>query len=152
MNEKNSNFIITDDKDVRKTLMSWNLLEIHNNDGMYVFVNEPKKLQANFEKLNIEFEREKRFEDCKDVNTLPFDTYIKSLNLVIEFDGSQHFKPSFGNDAFGSIIYHDTIKNAYCEDNNINILRIPFWEFRNMEEIIKKKIDELIKTFDGQVS
>ena len=55
MNEKNSNFIITDDKDVRKTLMSWNLLEIHNNDGMYVFVNEPKKLQANFEKLNIEF-------------------------------------------------------------------------------------------------
>ena len=45
MNEKNSNFIITDDKDVRKTLMSWNLLEIHNNDGMYVFVNEPKKLR-----------------------------------------------------------------------------------------------------------
>lgn len=55
MNEKNSNFIITDDKDVRKTLMSWNLLEIHNNDGMYVFVNEPKKLQANFEDLKIEF-------------------------------------------------------------------------------------------------
>lgn len=38
MNEKNSNFIVTDDKEVRKTLMSWNLLEIHNNDGMYVFV------------------------------------------------------------------------------------------------------------------
>lgn len=55
MNEKNSNFIITDDKDVRKTLMSWNLLEIHNNDGIYVFVNEPKKLQANFEDLKIEF-------------------------------------------------------------------------------------------------
>ena len=55
MNEKNSNFIVTDDKEVRKTLMSWNLLEIHNNDGMYVFVNEPKKLQSNFEKLNIEF-------------------------------------------------------------------------------------------------
>lgn len=55
MNEKNSNFIVTDDKDVRKTLMSWNLLEIHNNDGMYVFVNEPKKLQANFEDLKIEF-------------------------------------------------------------------------------------------------
>lgn len=55
MNEKNSNFIVTDDKEVRKTLMSWNLLEIHNNDGMYVFVNEPKKLQANFEELKIEF-------------------------------------------------------------------------------------------------
>ena len=104
------------------------------------------------EKLNIEFEREKRFEDCKDVNTLPFDTYIKSLNLVIEFDGEQHFKPNFGDTAFNEIIYHDAIKNAYCEDNNINILRIPFWEFRNMEEIVKNKINELIKTSDGQVS
>ena len=103
-------------------------------------------------KLNIEFEREKRFKECKDVNTLPFDTYIESLNLIIEFDGEQHFKPNFGDTAFNEIIYHDAIKNAYCEDNNINILRIPFWEFRNMEEIVKNKINELIKTSDGQVS
>lgn len=72
--------------------------------------------------------------------------------LDIEFDGSQHFKPNFGDVAFGEIIYHDAIKNAYCEDNNINILRIPFWEFGNMEEIVKNKINELIKTSDGQVS
>ena len=36
--------------------------------------------------------------------------------------------------------------------DNINILRIPFWEFGNMEEIVKNKINELIKTSDGQVS
>lgn len=53
---------------------------------------------------------------------------------------------------YNEIVYHDTIKNAYCEDNNINLLRIPFWEIDNMKEIVKNKIDELIKTFDGQVS
>ena len=103
-------------------------------------------------KLNIEFEREKRFKDCKDVNTLPFDTYIESLNLIIEFDGEQHFKPKFGEKEFYEIVYHDAIKNSYCEDNNINLLRIPFWNIDFMEEIVKNKIDELIKTFDGQVS
>lgn len=55
MNEKNSNFIFTKDKETRKILMSWGLLEIHNNDGEYVFVNEPKKLHAEFKKMNIEF-------------------------------------------------------------------------------------------------
>lgn len=55
MNEKNSNFIYTTDKETRKILMDWGLLEIHNNDGEYVFVNEPKKLKLNFEKMNLEF-------------------------------------------------------------------------------------------------
>lgn len=55
MNVKNANFISTRDKEVRKILMDWGLLEIHNNDGEYIFVNEPKKLQLNFEKLNLEF-------------------------------------------------------------------------------------------------
>lgn len=104
------------------------------------------------QELEIDFKREKRFKDCREVNTLPFDTYIESLNLIIEFDGEQHFKPKFGEKEFNEIVYHDAIKNAYCEDNNINLLRIPFWEIDNMKEIVKNKIDELIKTFDGQVS
>ena len=103
-------------------------------------------------KLNIEFEREKRFKECKDVNTLPFDTYIESLNLIIEFDGEQHFKPKFGEKEFYEIVYHDAIKNSYCEDNNINLLRIPFWNIEFIEEIVKNKIEELMKTFNGQVS
>ena len=28
------------------------------------------------------------------------------------------------------------IKNKYCEDNNIKLLRIPYWEFKNMRKII----------------
>lgn len=55
MNEKNANFIVTTDKETRKLLMSWDLLEIHNNDGNYVFVNEPKKLHKEFSSLQLEF-------------------------------------------------------------------------------------------------
>ena len=102
--------------------------------------------------LNIDFEREKRFKECKDKNTLPFDVYIADLNLIIEYDGEQHYKAKFGEKEFNEIVYHDAIKNSYCEDNNINLLRIPFWNIANMKEIIINKIEKLSKTFDGQVS
>ena len=109
------------------------------------------KLQVE-NKYYITYKREKRFKDCKDVNTLPFDVWIPSLNLIIEFDGEQHYKPKFGEKEFYEIVYHDAIKNSYCEDNNINLLRIPYWDLNRMKEIIVNKIEELSKTFNGQVS
>ena len=32
---------------------------------------------------------------------------------------------------------HDKIKDNYCKDKNINLLRIPYWEFNNIENILK---------------
>ena len=34
----------------------------------------------------------------------------------------------------------DTIKTVYCENNNIKLLRIPYWEFDNIESILKEKL------------
>lgn len=31
-------------------------------------------------------------------------------------------------------------KNAYCEDNNINLLRIPYWELKNIENILNTNL------------
>lgn len=89
---------------------------------------------------------QKTFKDCKDKKLLPFDFYLPAYNLIIEYDGEQHFdiKHSFsGEDGFVNTIIHDAIKNQYCEDNNINILRIPFWEFDNIEKLIKEKINNI---------
>lgn len=97
-------------------------------------------------KLNISYEKQYTFDNCQHVNVLKFDFYIKNLNLVIEFDGEQHFRPiEFfgGNEKFYNTIIRDAIKNQYCEDNNINILRIPYWESKNIEKIIKEKINNL---------
>jgi len=44
-----------------------------------------------FERHNIAFEKEKRFDDCRNVRVLPFDYYIPDKNLCIEVDGEFHY-------------------------------------------------------------
>lgn len=93
------------------------------------------------DKYNIEYEREKRFKDCRDKNPLPFDFYIPKYNLLIEFDGEQHYKPIRNRiEHFKTTQYHDVIKNDYCKKHNIDLLRIPYWENKNIETIIKNKL------------
>jgi len=36
---------------------------------------------------------------------------------------------------------HDILKNKYAMDNNINILRIPYWEYNNIEEILNNYLN-----------
>lgn len=88
----------------------------------------------------IEYKVQYKFKDCVDKRELPFDFYIPKLNLLIEFDGQQHYKNKFGEDNFYNTIYHDAIKNSYCEDNHIKLLRIPYWEYRNIEHILTQNI------------
>lgn len=79
---------------------------------------------------------QKRFEDCRDINTLPFDFYIPKLNVCIEYQGEQHYRPvNFGGisdeEAYSNFVktqYHDEIKRNYCDENNINLICIPYWE------------------------
>ena len=76
----------------------------------------------------LPFETEKRFPKCKHINTLPFDFYIPIYNLCIEYDGIQHTKSIEhwgGQQGFELTQKRDGIKNKYCKDNKINILRIP---------------------------
>lgn len=85
------------------------------------------------EKL-IPYERQYKFDDCIYKRKLPFDFYIKSLNCCIEVDGEQHFIdiPKFENrDNLNTRKMRDNIKNEYCKTNNIPLLRIPYWEFKN---------------------
>ena len=35
---------------------------------------------------------------------------------------------------------NDNIKNQYCKDNNIKLVRIPYWEFDNIENILEKEL------------
>ena len=94
-----------------------------------------KKVEKWLEEHNIEYNRQKIFNDCRDIKPLPFDFYLPKLNLCIEYDGEQHFKPSkfFGGEkAFKVRQKHDQIKNEYCKNNGISLLRIPY--FKNIEE------------------
>ena len=72
---------------------------------------------------------------------LPFDFYLKKYNLLIEFDGEQHFKPLTrfgGNKKFKQALKRDIIKNDYAFKEEINLLRIPYEELNNINNILKK--------------
>lgn len=95
-----------------------------------------------------------RFENCRNKYTLPFDFAILDDNTnnvicLIEYDGEFHFEPArFSKDKdkmlkkFKQTQQHDQIKNKYCEDNNIPLLRIPYWEFNNIENILKDVLNK----------
>ena len=70
--------------------------------------------------------------------------YLPDYNLLIEYDGRQHFEISeyFGGyEGFINTKIRDTIKNIYCRNNNIDLLRIPYWEFDNIENILIDKLN-----------
>ena len=98
------------------------------------------------ESKNIEFKHQKIFKDLSYTKYLIFDFYIPSLNLCIEYDGEQHFKPvKFGNQTqeqmnkeFENTKIRDKMKDDYCKKNNINLLRIPYTEFKNINNILDK--------------
>lgn len=85
-----------------------------------------------------------KFNDCVDKKPLPFDFYIPLLNICIEYDGQQHFEPidfagngeTWALSRFEMVQHHDKIKNDYCKNNNISLLRIPY--FKNAEEELEK--------------
>lgn len=92
----------------------------------------------------VTFESQHRFDNCKDKSYLPFDFYIPSKNVCIEIDGEDHFIPinrGKWDEAELSLRFKDrqkkdTIKTKYCVDNNIPLIRIPYWDFDDLEYIL----------------
>jgi formylmethanofuran dehydrogenase subunit E/very-short-patch-repair endonuclease len=91
---------------------------------------------------NIKFKRQKTFDECKYKRVLPFDFYLPEFNMCIEFDGKQHYelfyKRKFDIKSLNDQIIRDNIKDKYCEDNNIKMLRIKYTD--NIIEKLKNNI------------
>lgn len=80
---------------------------------------------------NIIYEKQKTFDDLIFLNKLKFDFYIPKYNLIIEYDGIQHFEPvEFlgGEKEFEKNRQRDLLKNDYCNKNNIKLFRISYKE------------------------
>ena len=105
---------------------------------------------------NIEYKSEKTFKDCRDKTPLPFDFYLPTYNLCIEYDGEYHYRPiriskeeteEDIQNRFELRQFHDQIKNEYCQSHGIELLRIPYWEQGNIEQIITDKLNELDRRY-----
>jgi very-short-patch-repair endonuclease len=93
---------------------------------------------------NINFETQKKFNGCKNKKHLPFDFYLPDYNMCIEFDGEQHYKPyRFEKDDTILKIRQkrDNIKNQYCIKNNIKLIRIPYWDYNKIHDILSMKLN-----------
>lgn len=108
------------------------------------------KLDTILDKWGYNYELQKKFPDCIDKKPLPFDRYLPDFNILIEYDGEQHYFPiRFGDisneqakEKFDKVCLHDNIKNKYCKDNNIPLIRIPYWERNDMEYYLFEKLVE----------
>lgn len=82
-------------------------------------------IQLFLNRNNICFIKEKTFRDCRDKGLLRFDFYLPDFNTCIEFDGYWHFNTHPSNlDGFNKVIRRDRIKNIYCRENHIPLIRI----------------------------
>ncbi len=89
---------------------------------------------------NIKFTREKRFDDCKNVLTLPFDFYLPDYNILIEYQGRQHYEVT--NSYFGGVgslekrKHNDKIKREYALNNKYYYLEIPYWDYKYIDKTL----------------
>jgi len=110
------------------------------------------KISSLLSLLGIKFERNKIFQDCNGVNggNLPFDFYIPDKNILIEYDGRQHHEPvdKFGGvDVYKKQIINDDIRNNWCNENGIDLLRISYKD--DSEKLINYLSDKYNYSFNN---
>ncbi len=107
-------------------------------------------LRRFFSSQNIKFVSEYKFDNCRNIKPLPFDIYLCDFNILIEADGIQHFETNIYFDKSNSLEYrqnNDSIKNTFCKDNNIPLLRIPYiYDVVKDKDKIEKFINDFIQT------
>lgn len=103
-----------------------------------------EKISQLLKENNIIFERQKQFDTCRFPNTnrlARFDFFIDNKYLL-EFDGKQHyFGWSNDKDNLKIVQQRDEFKNKWCEENNIPLIRIPYWKLEHLtiEDLLLKE-------------
>lgn len=99
------------------------------------------------EKFNIEYEYQKTFNGLiglgKRNNLLSYDFYLPKYNKLIEYQGEYHDGTARNQNKkqFKKQQEHDERKRKYAKDNNIDLLEIWYWDFKNIENILIKELN-----------
>lgn len=103
--------------------------------------------------LNNDYINQKTFEWLKGTKgwLLRCDGYFKDYNLVVEFDGRQHFEPvdfggkgeEFALEQFKEIQINDHIKNSLIPQHGIKLLRIAYDEPYQDIDYLKYRLIEI---------
>lgn len=105
--------------------------------------HESFKLSSIIDPIFLYYEKEKSFDDCRNIRPLPFDRYVPELNLLIEYDGEQHFEYIefiHKNEVqYENMKARDSIKTKYAIDKGFNFIRIAYFEdcHKTLSEMIE---------------
>lgn len=110
-----------------------------------VFSKLESALMSLLEGNGLNYELHKSFGSLKGVNgrCLSYDFYLPENNLLIECQGLQHERPVEyfgGEETFKIQREHDKRKREYAREHNIDLLEIWYWDFDNIEQILKDKL------------
>ena len=108
---------------------------LKNGDTQSCGCNSSSKGEKIIEKIlkenNVHYEKEKIFSK---LGKMRFDFYVDN-KYIIEFDGKQHFNNNGYFESQQEIHKRDLLKNKYCFDNNILIIRIIQWDYIMLKTI-----------------
>lgn len=119
--------------------------DIHNSTGQRIIYE--------FLLINdIPFEREYRYDECRNEKPLPYDFAIfdnlekNKVIALIEFDGEQHDKPSSlfgGEDGFKKRKKNDKIKNDFAKKEKIPLIRIKYKDLNKLHSRVREELSKL---------
>lgn len=118
----------------RISVFGTNLTRLHTTSCGCASRSIGEKNIENLLKSNgINYAREYTFSDLKDKKKLRFDFAIfnenNSLSHLIEFDGRQHnnyYTPWNSEETLAERQARDKLKDEYCKEHNIRLIRIPY--------------------------
>ena len=118
-----------------------------NNHGCPICNNSKgeEKINVFVKNKKIVFEKTKKYDDLIDISQLSYDFYLPEYNLLVEYNGSQHYSNTFKKPLhdFHKQLHHDWLKRKYAKSHNINLLVIPYWDFDNIEKILEDYLSSL---------
>lgn len=68
------------------------------------------------------------------------DFILPDCKIWIEYDGEFHYNKIYENDSYDIMKIHDKIKDTYAKEHDWKLIRIPYWEFDNIETILNKEL------------
>lgn len=109
-----------------------------------------KRVSEILMRYDIEYTPQQEYDGLIGLNcgNLRFDFAIPLFNINIEYDGIGHYEPidftgegiEIAKEKFKILKHHDKLKNEYCKKHNIKLIRIPYWDFDNIEDILIKEL------------
>ena len=100
------------------------------------------KIRQVLDELQIKYKQQKTLDDLLGVGNgkLSYDFYLEDFNTLIEYQGQYHdgSNRNFDEERFATQKEHDKRKVDYAKSHNINLLEIWYWDYDNIEKILRE--------------